>query len=117
MEQSVLTSRKQLSNFMFLGGILGLVFGGIHLSTFISTGSQTSFSDAGFNAGLGVLELLGGWLVRKSKLLALVIAIMVILASSVYSYLVGRGINFTSLALGGLFLTWMINVWRRGGLS
>lgn len=55
MEQRLLNSRKQLSNIMFLDGILGLVFGGIHLSSFLTSGSSTSLSDAGINAGLGPL--------------------------------------------------------------
>lgn len=117
MEQKTWISRKRLSNYMFLGGILGLVFGGIHLTSYLSTSSQISLSDAGFNAGLGVLELLGGWLVRKGKMLALGVAIIVVLASLVYSYLMGRGFNFTFLVLGGLFLVWMIVLWQRGGLS
>lgn len=117
MEQDVLKSRTQLSNLMFLGGILGLIFGLLHLSTFLSSGSSIALSDAGINAGLGVLDLLGGWLVRRGRLVVILVASSVILASLIYAYVVGRGFNIVSLVLGGLFLAWIVILWKRGGLS
>ena len=117
MQQNVLGSRKQLSNLLFLSGILGLAFGGLHLSTFFSSSSSTALSDAGFNAGLGLVELLCGWLVAKGKLLAFPVAAAIILASLIYSYMMGRGSNFVSLIVGGVFLTWLIFLWRRGELA
>lgn len=117
MEQDVLKSRTQLSNLMLLGGILGLVFGLIHLTTFLSSGSSIALSDAGINAGIGALSLIGWRLVRQGRSVAILIAITIIFAGLIYSYVVGRGFNLISLALGGLFLAGIIILWKRGGLS
>jgi hypothetical protein len=70
MEQSGAGSRKQLSLLMFIGGALGLVFGGIHLASYLSSGASISLSDAGFNAGAGVLWIFAGWFITKGKRLA-----------------------------------------------
>src|SRR3989304_6910364 len=67
--------------------------------------------------GLGLLELLGGWLITRGRSLAILVAITVVLASLVHGYAAGRGFNLVSLVLGGLFLAWMIVLWRRGALA
>jgi len=117
MDQSIAGSRKQLSFIMFFGGLLGLVFGVTHLMSYLSSGSSTSLSDAVFNASFGILEILAGWFITKGKKLAIIFIVVAILASLIYSFLAGRGFNFVILALGGLFLIWVIILWRRGGLS
>jgi hypothetical protein len=117
METKNASSRRQLSLILFFGGALGLIFGVVHLTSFLSSGSGMSLSDAVFNASFGVLELLAGWLVTKGKAIAILSMAAAILASLVYTFLVGRGFNIVTLALGGLFLVWAITLWRRGGLS
>ena len=116
MEQKNASSHKQLSLILFLGGALGLVFGGVHLMSFLSSGSGISLSDAAFNASLGVLELLAGWLVTQGKKIAILFIAAAILASLIYTLSVGRGFNFVMLVLGGTFLVWAITLWRQGGL-
>lgn len=117
MEQNIESSRKQLSFILFVGGAAGLIFGGILLMSYLSSDTDTSLSDAGLNAGFGLLEILAGWFITKGKRIAILFVVAAILASLVYSFLAGRGLNYYMLVMGGLFLVWAISLWRRGGLS
>jgi hypothetical protein len=117
MKQSFTSSTKQLSLIMFIGGALGLIFGCIHLISYLSSDSSISLSDAGFNAGSGAIEICAGWFFSKGKKIGILFVVTAILASLVYSYQVGRGFNFITLILGSLFLIWIISFWRRGDLS
>ncbi len=117
MGQTSTNSRKQLSLILFFVGALGVIFGGIHLMSFLSSREGIALSDAALNAGLGVLELLAGWFVTKGKKIAIFFIGAAILVSLVYGLLVGRGFNFVMLIVGGLFLVQAIMLWRRGDLS
>jgi hypothetical protein len=117
MDPKVANSRRQLYVVMYLGGVLGLIFGAIHLSSFLATDSAISLSDAGINSLIGVLELIAGRLVAKGKFLSILCILAILLASLLYSCGVGRGLNFYSIAFGGMFLLWIILLRRQGGLS
>jgi hypothetical protein len=116
MDKNKASPRKQLSSLMYIYGALGLVFGVLHLFTYFSTGSSISLSDALFNAGDGILGLLAGWLFARGSKLAILVIVITILVSLVYSDLVGRGINLVTLLLGLVLLGWIAVLWRRGGL-
>jgi hypothetical protein len=117
MKQSFTSSTKQLSIIMFIGGALGLIFGSIHLMSYFSSGSSISLLDAGFNAGSGVIQICASWFLSTRKKIAILFVVTAILASLVYSYLVGRGFNYITLLMGCLFLFWILSFWRRGDLS
>ncbi len=114
MEKSKASPRKQLSLLLYIYGVLGLVFGAIHLFAYFSTRSSISLSDALFNAGVGILGLLAGWFFTKGNKLAILVVVAYILASLGYSYLVGRGINLIMLVLGFVLLAWIAMLWKRG---
>ena len=116
-EQKIPGSHRQLSILLYLIGASALVFGAIYLSSFLSSGSNLSLSDAVLNALSGGVELLAGWLAGQGKKLAILCVLLVVIAGLIYPPLVGRGFNFAILIVGGALLTWMITLWRRGSLS
>lgn len=116
MEKKKIDYRKQLTFFLYLWGALGLIFGAVHLMSFLSSGSENSLSDAALNTASGLLGLCAGWLVTKGRRIAVLIIAASILVSMVYYYLVGRGFDFLTIILGGFFMYWAIKLWRQGEL-
>jgi hypothetical protein len=117
MNQKALNSRKQLFLFFMLGGILGLIFGGIHLSAYLQTQSGISLSDACLNAGLGLGCLIGAWLTSKGRILVAAVAGLYVLAALIYGLAVGRGVNYFALLFGAMLGFWIYTLWKDKLLS
>lgn len=110
-------SPKQVTYLLIFVGALGILFGVIHLVAYFSTGSGTLLADAGINTLLGLMGLGAAWLVLKRKYWAIVLTILYVLVDLIFTYFMGRGINFLSIALGSLFVGWLMVFWRRGVLN
>lgn len=115
--KNTLVVRRQLASLLFIGGVAGVLFGGIHLLSYRSLGADLSLADAGMNLGMGLFALLAGGLMVRGKKLAIFLVSIGLVASIVYSLLAGRGLNLLVLVAGGVFLAATLALWRRGGLS
>ncbi len=113
-----LPSRQQLTSIVMWGAAFGAAFGALHMLTYLQEGNLTSLYDALFNAGIGgALRLVTYFLLRSGKALAIVVEVIGVLCSIGFALLLGRGFNYISLVLGGLFVFWLINLWRQKVLS
>ena len=113
----ITVSRLQLLMLLYLMGGLGLLFGGLHLSSYLTAPTATAAADAAFNAGFGLLHLGAGWLVGRGKRLALAPVAVGMAASLIYSYAMGRGFSFIPLAVGAMLLVLIGRHARLGGLA
>jgi hypothetical protein len=116
-EKQALKSRKELFSFLLFGGIVLLVFGGVHFFSYLRTGAGISLSDAAFNGLAGVVSLCGAWLVSKGKFLVILVVLFYVLAGLAYAYLVGRGFNYFVILFGVILIPWMYLLRKNGALS
>jgi hypothetical protein len=96
----------------FSAGLLGL-FGLINLT---SSGAM-GVADGIFNMGMGVILFFIGLALKQGKKLAFYLVGLEIVASLLYSYFVGRGINFVMIAVGAIWFTWLYGFWKNGELK
>jgi riboflavin transporter FmnP len=98
------------------GGILGIIFGGIHFLTYSSdTSSKISLYDGIFNFAFGVLFLIIYKVFKERSRYAIHMVVVAAIGSVIYGLLMGRGFNYIIVAfcLYEVFLFWQL---RREGI-
>jgi hypothetical protein len=116
-KKQALKSRQELFSFLLFGGIVLLVFGGVHFLSFIRSGESISLYDACFNGLAGAVSLFGAWRLSKGKSLVILVVLFYILAGMACAYLVGRGFNYFIMLFGVILLPWLYLLRKRGALS
>jgi len=97
-----------LLRIFYIGGIIGILFGFINLYGGLSSEfSGTQLEDTIFNSIFGILFLICGNLLSKSKFLVTWVFMGAIILSIVYSYVLGRGFNFI-IAIIGAWIIWQL---------
>jgi hypothetical protein len=96
----------------FSAGLLGL-FGIINLTS----GAELGIADGLFNMGMGVILFFVGLALKQGKKLAFYLVGLEIVASLIYGFSVGRGINFVMIAVGAIWFIWLYSFWKNGELK
>jgi len=109
---------KMLVMYLTIGSVLSVVAGGINLLGAFSAGfSWVRIADIIFNFVFGVLIYICSRILAKGRVLALWILGGCFLLSMVYSYFMGRGINYVMAIVGVLVITSFLKLRETGEIS
>lgn len=110
-------SKSSLYRIFIFIGLLGIIFGFIHLASGL-TSEFTSIiiGDTIINTLSGLLFLVSAWLLSKGKQAVIFIVIVSMIASILYAFAVGRGVNFVAIITGGFFLWQLYGLQKQGEL-
>lgn len=94
-----------LVTFVKFGGAFAILFGCINLVSLFSQGyTVVRLSDTLFNIVFGIIFLVCARLLSGRKLISMWVFGSTIVISLVYTYVVGRGVNFFYAIFGGFVL-------------
>ncbi|MCL4261668.1 MAG: hypothetical protein KJ069_00565 [Anaerolineae bacterium] len=108
-------SKTSLYRLFLFGGLLSIVFGFIHISSGLTSDfTSIIIGDAIINILSGLLFLVAAWLLSQGKQATIIVVVLSILASIIYAFVVGRGVNFVAIIVGA-FLLWQLYGLKRQG--
>ena len=92
---------QSLETLLRVGGLAGILFGFIHVWGLVSQGfTYIQLGDAIFNILFGILFLISKRLLSQEKFSAMWAVTLSVLLSMIYSFIVGRGINYIIALIG-----------------
>ncbi|HUN22031.1 MAG TPA: hypothetical protein PK299_02730 [Anaerolineales bacterium] len=119
--QSVAEKSKTFKSYVTIltvWGVLGVLAGLINLFGAMPSGfSGSGVSDAIFNTVFSILIFVCSRVLAKGKVLAIWLLIGCILFSIIYSFAMGRGINFVIAGLGAFYIWQLFVLKKQGELS
>ena len=108
-------SRVSLSQYLMIGGIVGIVSGLIHLFSGLTTEfTPIIIGDMIINTLLGLLSLLSAWLLKNRKQTVLLVIAVEMLGAILYGFAMGRGVNYFAIIIGA-FLLWQLYALKNQG--
>ena len=109
---------KMLVMYLTICGVLAVVAGGIDLLGAFSAGfSWVRIADIIFNCVFGILIFICSRILAKGRVLALWILCGCFLLSIVYSYFMGRGINYVIAIVAVLVIGPFLKLRKTGEIS
>ena len=110
-------TKASLSRIFFIGGLLSIFFGFIHLTSGLSSEfTSVIIGDTVINTLNGLLWLVAVWLLAQGKQEVIWVVIVGLLASIVYAFAIGRGANIVSIVVGAFFLWQLYTLKKQGEL-
>lgn len=93
------------------------IFGLSVFFAFLGFITGKEITDSIFNLGIGLIFFFVAITAKRGMILAIYLVGFEIVCSLLYSFFMGRGINYVTLVFGAIWAFWLYNLWKEGELK